>query len=114
MRPRGSQHHPRRTFGRLRVPSERSGGGFGMVLGLSQAAPERSWTPLGFLLGCLGKRFGFFLLMFETQGGVRSENSEKLEFDDRLTDHAMFLRSQGLRNETKIVPKRAKRRKKSR
>ena len=51
---------------------------------------------------------------FGTQGGVRSENSEKLEFDDPLNENAMFLRSQGLQNEAKMVPKRAKKRKKSR
>ena len=51
---------------------------------------------------------------FVTQGGVRSENSEKLEFDDRLNENAMFLRSQGLRHEAKMVPKRAERRKRSR
>ena len=49
-----------------------------------------------------------------TQGGVRSENSEKLEFDDPLNENAMFLRSQGLQNEAKMVPKRAEKRKKSR
>ena len=55
-----------------------------------------------------------FLLMFETQGGVRSENSEKLEFDDPLNENAMFLRSQGLQNEAKMVPKRPERRKRGR
>ena len=57
------------------------------------------------------ERFGMIL---GTQGGVRSENSEKLEFDDRLNENVMFLRSQGLQNEVKIVPKRAEERKKSR
>ena len=57
---------------------------------------------------------GLFLLMFETQGGVRSENSEKLEFDDLLNENAVLLRSQGLQNEVEIVPKRAEERKKSR
>ena len=53
-------------------------------------------------------------MIFETQGGVRSENSEKLEFDDALNENAMFLRSQGLQNDAKMVPKLAEKRKKSR
>ena len=53
-------------------------------------------------------------MIFGTQGGVQSENSEKLEFDDPLNENAMFLRSQGLQNEAKMVPKRAEKRKKSR
>ena len=57
------------------------------------------------------ERFGTIL---GTQGGVRSENSDKLEFDDPLNENARFLRSQGLQNEVKIVPKRTEKRKKSR
>ena len=53
-------------------------------------------------------------MIFETPGSVRGENSHKLEFDDPLNEHAMFLRSQGLQNEAKMVPKRAEKRKKSR
>ena len=53
-------------------------------------------------------------MILGTQGGVRSENSEKLEFDDLLTENAMFLRSQGFHNETKMVPKRPERRKRGR
>ena len=53
-------------------------------------------------------------MIFGTQGGVRSENSDKLEFADRLNENAMFVRSQGLQNEAKMVPKRAEKRKKSR
>ena len=41
------------------MPSERSGGSFGRLLGLSRAA-ERSWAPLGNLLGFLGVSFGAF------------------------------------------------------
>ena len=37
-----------------------------------------------------------------------------MEFDDPLNENAMFLRSQGLQNEAKMVPKRAEKRKKSR
>ena len=57
------------------------------------------------------ERFG---MIFGTQGGVQSENSDKLEFADLLNENAMFLRSQGLQNEAKIIPKRAGKRKKSR
>ena len=39
---------------------------------------------------------------------------EKLEFDDPLNENAMFLRSQGLQNEAKMVPKRPERRKRGR
>ena len=53
-------------------------------------------------------------MMFVLSGGVRRENSEKLEFDDLLNENAVFLRSQGLQNEVEIVPKRAEERKKSR
>ncbi len=53
-------------------------------------------------------------MIFGTQGGVRSENSEKLEFDDLLNENDVFLRPQGLQNEAKMVPKRAEKRKKSR
>ena len=51
---------------------------------------------------------------FVTQGCVRSETSEKLEFDDPLNENAMFLRSQGLQNEAKMIPKRPERRKRGR
>jgi len=51
---------------------------------------------------------------FVTQGCVRSETSEKLEFDDPLNEHAMFLRSRGFQNEAKMVPKRPERRKRGR
>ena len=50
MRPRGSQYHPRRPFGRPRVPSVLSGGGFWRLLELSRDALERSWAALGALL----------------------------------------------------------------
>ena len=50
-------------------------------------------------------------MILGTQGGVRSENNEKLEFADPLNENAMFLSSQGLQNEAKIVPKRPERRK---
>ena len=53
-------------------------------------------------------------MMFLSPSDVQCENSEKLEFDDHLNGNAMFLRSQGLQNEAKMVPKRAEKRKKSR
>ena len=53
-------------------------------------------------------------MIFGTQGGVQSENSDKLEFDDILNENAMLLRSQGLQNDTKMVPKQAEKRQKSR
>ena len=64
--------------------------------------------------GAWGGHLERFWLIFVSPGGVRSENSEKLEFDDLLNENAMFLRSQGLQNEAKMVPKRAEKRKKSR
>ena len=53
-------------------------------------------------------------MTFLSPGDVQSENSEKLEFDDTLNENAMLLRSHGLQNEAKMVPKRAEKRKKSR
>ena len=52
--------------------------------------------------------------MFVLPGSVRGENSEKLEFDDHLDENAWLLRSQGLQNGAKMVPKRAEEGKKSR
>ena len=57
------------------------------------------------------KRLG---IIFLSPGDVESETSEKLGFDDRLNGNARFLRSQGLRNEAKIVPKQAEKRKRGR
>ena len=57
------------------------------------------------------KRFG---MMFLSPGKVQSENSDKLEFYDPLNENAVFLKSQELQNEDKMVPKRAEKRKKSR
>ena len=47
-------------------------------------------------------------MMFLSPGDAEGETSEKLEFDDPLNENAMFLRSQGLQNEAKMVPKRAR------
>ena len=53
-------------------------------------------------------------MIFVLPSSLRGENSDKLEFDDPLNENARFLRSQGLQNEVKMVPKRAEKRKKSR
>ena len=53
-------------------------------------------------------------VMFLSPGDVEGETSEKLESDDPLNENAMFLRSQGCQNKTKMVPKLANRTKKSR
>ena len=53
-------------------------------------------------------------MVFVPPGGVRRENGDKLEFDDPLNEIAMFSRPQASRNELKLVPKRAERRKESR
>ena len=49
-----------------------------------------------------------------SRGDAEGETSKKLEFDERLNENARFLRSQGLRNEAKIVPKQAEKRKRGR
>ena len=61
-----------------------------MLLGLFWGAPERSWAPLGYLLGGLGAYLERFGMILGTQGGVQIENNEKLEFDDPLNENAMF------------------------
>ena len=53
-------------------------------------------------------------MTFLSPGDAQSENSDKLEFDSPLNENAMFLKSQEVRNDDKMVPKRAKKRKKSR
>ena len=53
-------------------------------------------------------------MIFLSPGDAEGETSEKLEFDDLLNENAMFLRSQGLQNEAKMVPKRPERRKRGR
>ena len=56
-------------------------------------------------------RFG---LIFLSPGDAEGETSEKLEFDDPFNENAMFLRSLGLQNEAKMIPKRPERRKRGR
>ena len=53
-------------------------------------------------------------MIFLSPGDAEGETSEKPEFDDPLNENAMFLRSQGLQNEAKMVPKRPERRKRGR
>ena len=53
-------------------------------------------------------------VIFLSPGDAEGETSEKLEFDDPLNENAMFLRSQGLQNEAKMVPKRPERRQRGR
>ena len=45
-------------------------------------------------------------MVFVPPGGVRRLNGDKLEFDDRLNEIAMFSTPQASRNELKLVPKR--------
>ncbi len=47
-------------------------------------------------------------------GDAESGISEKLEFNEPLNENAMFLRSQELQNQAKMVPKRPERRKRRR
>ena len=85
----------------------------GVVLGGSWGSPGALLSAPGLLWGTW-KAWGTYLerlgMILGTQGGVQSENSDKLEFADLLNENAMFLRSQGLQNEAKMVPKRPERR----
>ena len=76
----------------------------------------------GSLLGAPGVLWGgvwgareLFLSAFWTnflfQGGLRSRNGRMLENDIPYSTFAMFLRSQGLKNEVKMLQKRQKREK---
>ena len=90
----------------------------GVVSGGSWGSPGALLSAPGLLWGTFWASWGGNLeplgVNFVTQGCVRSETSEKLEFDDPLNENAMFLRSQGLQNEAKMVPKRPERRKRGR
>ena len=90
----------------------------GVVLGSSWGSPGRLLSAPGLLWdgfwGAWVCNFDLFSIISILPGSVRRENSEKLEFDDPLNENACFLRSQGLQNEVKIVPKRTEERKKSR
>ena len=90
----------------------------GVVLGGSWGSPGALLSAPGLLWGTFWRAWGAdlerFGMILGTQGGVQIENNEKLEFADPLNENAMFLRSQGLQHEAKMVPKRAEKRKKSR
>ena len=90
----------------------------GVVSGGSWGSPGALLSAPGLLWGTFWASWGGNLeplgMNFVTQGCVRSETSEKLEFEDLLNENGMFLRSQGFQNEAKMVPKRPKRRKRRR
>ena len=90
----------------------------GVVSGGSWGSPGALLSAPGLLWGTFwaswGGNFEPLGVNFVTQGCVRSETSEKLEFDYLLNENAMFLKSQGLQNETKMVAKRPERRKRGR
>ena len=75
------------------------------------SAPRLLWDTFWRSRKGNSKRFGIILL---SPGDVQHENSDKLEFADPLNENAMFLRSQGLQNDAKMVPKRPERRKRGR
>ena len=90
----------------------------GVVLGGSWGSPGALLSAPGLLWGTFWRAWGAYLerfgMIFGTQGGVQSETSERLEFADALNENAMFLKSQGLQHEAKMVQKRPERRKRAR
>ena len=74
----------------------------GVVLGGSWGSPGALLSAPGVLWGTFwGAWAGHvarFWMIFETPGSVRGEKSNKLEFDDPLNEHVMFLKSQGLQH----------------
>ena len=90
----------------------------GVVSGGSWGSPGALLSAPGLLWGTFwaswGGNFEPLGVNFVTQGCVRSETSEKLEFDDPLNENAMFLRSQGLQNESKMVTKQPEKRQRGR
>ena len=90
----------------------------GVVSGGSWGSPGALLSAPGLLWGTFWASWGGNLeplgMNFVTQGCVRSETSEKLEFDDPLNENAMFLRSQGLQNEGKMVTKQPEKRQRGR
>ena len=90
----------------------------GVVSGGSWGSPGALLSAPGFLWGTIWTSRGGNLerlgVIFLSPGDAEGETSEKLEFDDPLNENAMFLRSQGLQNEVKMIPKRAEKKKKSR
>ena len=90
----------------------------GVVFGGSWSSPGTLLNAPGLLWGTIWgaweEHLELFGMVFVSQSGVRHENSEKLESDDPLHENAMFLKPHGFQNKTKMVPKLANRRKKSR
>ena len=99
-----AQGYPKSSLGVV------SGGSWGSP-GALLSAPGLLW---GTFWGAWDQYLKRFWMVFVPPGGVRRENGGKLEFDDPLNEIAMFSRPQASRNELKLVPKRAERRKKSR
>ena len=90
----------------------------GVVSGGSWGSPGAHLSAPGLLWGTFWASWGGNLeplgMNFVTQGCVRSETSEQLEFDDPLYENAMFLKSQGLQNEVRIIPTRPEKRQRDR
>ena len=88
----------------------------GVVSGGSWGSPGALLSAPGLLWGIFWTSWGGYLdrfgLIFLSPGDA--ETCEKLEFDDPLNENAMFLRSQGLQNEGKMVPKRPEKRQRGR
>ena len=92
------------------APGLVSGGSWGSP-GALLSAPGLLWGTFWTSWGSNLERFG---VIFLSRGDAEGETSKKLEFDDPLNENAMFLRSQGLQNEPKVVPKRPEMRKRGR
>ena len=77
----------------------------GVVLGGSWDSPGALLSAPGLLWGAFWRAWGADLersgMILGTQGGVRSENSDKLEFDDPRNEIAIFSTPQGSHNELK-------------
>ena len=79
----------------------RSLGALGSLLG----APGSLW---GEVLGALGDPGVVFWVLFWVRGACQCKNTENLELDDPLHGFTMFLGSQGLEHEVKMVPETRK------
>ena len=90
-----AQGYPKSSLG---VVSGGSWGSPGALLSAPGLLWDTFWTSWGGNLERLG-------MIFLSPGDAEGETSEKLEFDDPLNENAMFLRSQGLQNETLRLPK---------
>ena len=90
----------------------------GVILGSSWGSPGMLQSARGLLWDTLRGAWACNLelwgMIFVFPSSLRGEKAEKLEFHDPLNENTRFLKSQGLQNEVKIVPKRTEKRKKSR